>query len=157
MIINVEWQGSLSVEDTRNLDGPSDYGIYQLCGRHPVYRGNTLLYIGKAWNQTLGARVSQYSLENWVCGTAAIHVGRLAFYGAQPTDWEERVNRVEALLIYSHAPAWNSQCINDYGDIGDLHILNWGDYGLLLPEVSTARYQYSHNRLPDHLNLYTDE
>lgn len=156
MVINIEWQGPLSKEEATELTDPRDFGIYQFYGRHPVYGANTLLYIGKARDQTLGRRISQQNFDNFVCHTAAVFVGRLAYHEVQPDEWKERIGIAEALLIYAHSPAWNAQNLNDYTHIDNLQILNWGDYGMLLPEVSTARYFYPHNRLPDHLTIYTD-
>ena len=157
MRIDIEWQGPLSIEDIANLHESSDFGIYQLYGRHTVYGEKTLLYIGKAWLQTFGTRISQHYLADFVCGTAAAYVGRLGYFPPRSDNWEQRVSLAEKLLIYAHAPAWNTQNINDYDPIDNLRIFNWGDYGLLLPEVSHARYQYSHNHLPDNRIIYTDE
>ena len=151
IVINIDWDGPFTEEGVKDFTDPTDYGVYQLYGRHPVYGmlPGTLLYIGKNWQQTFATRNDQHPLELWVGKTAEIFVGRLAG-DEQPdeSDWEHYIDKAEKLLIYAHAPAWNSQSINDYGEIGDLHILNWGNYGQLLPEVSTGRYKYYGNNLP---------
>ena len=88
--------------------------------------------------------------------TAQVFVGRLA--GEQQpvnAEWERCIDEAERLLIYAHAPSWNSQCINEYGDIRNLHILNWENYGQLLPEVSRYRYAYDHNNLPDKHEIFS--
>ena len=47
-VIEIEWEGPISVNDTIKLINDNDYGIYQIYGTHPVFGSNTLLYIGKA-------------------------------------------------------------------------------------------------------------
>ena len=153
IIINIDWDGPFTQQQTQDFTGPTDYGVYQLYGRHPVYDTlpGTLLYIGKAPQQTFATRIEQHAVEPWTGTTAAIFVGRFADK-QQPgnAEWERYIDEAEKLLIFSHGPAWNSQFINHYGDdIRNLHILNWGNYGQLLPEVSRERYANSGHYLPD--------
>jgi hypothetical protein len=131
-------------------DDKIDYGLYQIYGKHPVYGSNVLLYIGKADQQTIGRRVSQ---ENWLdtndSETLTIYVGRLAGE-RQPTEeaWSKEIDIAEKLLIYVHKPAYNSKSLNRPNDdhFLDVHILNWGDYRDLFPEVSGFRWT---NKLDD--------
>ena len=157
-IINIAWDGPFTPQEVQDFTNDTDYGVYQLYGRHPVYGTlpGTLLYIGKASDNTFGHRIPNHPLEGWVGKTGQIFVGRLADE-QQPgnAEWNKLIAEAEKLLIYAHAPSWNSQCINDYGNIRNLHILNWGNYGQLLPEVSRDRYYQNHNNLPDGYNKFS--
>ena len=159
IIINIDWDGPFTEEDVKGFTDPTDYGVYQLYGRHPIYGmlPGTLLYIGKNWQQTFATRNDQHPLELWVGKTAEIFVGRLAGEH-QPgnAEWSRYIDEVERLLIYAHAPAWNSHFIDNYGkDIRNLHIFNWGNYGQLLPEVSRDRYKYYGNNLPNGYKIFS--
>ena len=157
IIINIDWDGPFTKQQAQDFTNDTDYGVYQLYGRHPVYDTlpGTLLYIGKAWDLTLGARIRQHNWDDYVGSTAKCFVGRLAG-DKQPSEiaWGHNIDEAEQLLIYAHAPSWNSQHINDYG-IRDLHILNWGNYGQLLPEVSRDRYEYSGHYLPENYKRFS--
>ena len=157
-IINIAWDGPFTQKEVEDLTNDTDYGLYQLYGRHPVYSTlpGTLLYIGKVPVKTFGHRIPEHRLGDWVGNTAQIFVGRLADK-QQPgnAEWGKLISEAEQLLIYAHAPSWNSQCINDYGKIRNIHILNWGNYGQLLPEVSKDRYYQAHNDLPDGYKIFS--
>ena len=47
-LIHVNWKGPLALDEAVTARGPSDYGVYQFYGDHPVYGSRTLLYIGRA-------------------------------------------------------------------------------------------------------------
>ena len=154
--VNIEWQGPLAMDDAKTLHSSSDYGIYQIYGNHPIYGMGVLLYIGKAQDQTFGRRLSQHCPELWVGTSTSVFVGRLAVCETGDNDWGELISRVEKLLIYAHAPSWNSTNIQDFKGVGELHILNWRDYGSLLPEISTERWDQVSNELPEGRVLYKD-
>lgn len=144
-LIQVHWEGSYELSDLPSLmDSETDYGIYQIYGKHPVYGNNVLLYIGKADQQTLGKRISQ---ENWVdtndSNNLKIYVGRL--HGPEnptPETWSTDIDLAERLLIYVHKPAYNARSISSFPDLElqNIHILNWGHHRDLLPEVSGLRW-----------------
>ncbi|MCU4992382.1 hypothetical protein OCF10_26240 [Bacillus cereus] len=109
-----------------------------------MYGNDVLLYIGKADFQTIGQRISQ---ENWPdtsdSNNTKIYVGR--FYGSKnptETEWSVEIDLAERLLIYVHKPAYNSESISSLKDLKfqDIHILNWGNYRSLLPEISGLRW-----------------
>ena len=56
------------------------------------------------------------------------------------------LTKVEKLLIYVHAPSYNSNYISgegiDLDDVSDLTIYNWGQYRSLLPELSGKRWKW---------------
>lgn len=144
-LIQIQWDGPYMINDLPKLKNEeTDYGIYQIYGNHPVYGHDVLLYIGKADYQTLGKRISQ---ENWLdtndSNNTKIYVGR--FHGSNtPTEieWSIEIDLAERLLIYVHKPAYNARSISTLRDIEfqNIHILNWGDYRSLLPEISGLRW-----------------
>lgn len=158
VIVHIQWAGPFSWEGKQksdrplmhesvsNLNGPSDYGVYQVYGCHAIYGVDTLLYIGKASEQTFAVRLRQES--DWVWHSdlqrLSVYVGRLSGWNGTPSNavWEEHIDRAEKLLILAHRPAYNAQKNIDYGDaqLQEFHVLNWGYHRSLLPEVSGWRY-----------------
>jgi hypothetical protein len=144
-IIQIEWEGPYKLNELNKLtDDSKDYGLYQIYGKHPVYGSGVLLYIGKADLQTIGKRISQ---ENWWdtndSNTLMIYAGRLAGeITPDEEEWSKEIDLAEKLLIYVHKPAYNSKNLMSIPDtdLHDVHILNWGDYRDLLPEVSGLRW-----------------
>jgi hypothetical protein len=144
-LIQIAWDGPYYLKDLNDLkDEQKDYGIYQIYGKHPVYGSNVLLYIGKADYQTIGKRISQ---ENWWdtndSMVLTIYVGRLSGERVpNEAQWSKEIDLAEKLLIYVHKPAYNSKNLNNIPDkeLQDIHILNWGSYRDLLPELSGLRW-----------------
>lgn len=151
-VLHVEWNGPYRLwESPRQLDpvsrlvGPTDYGVYQIYGGHPVYGNSALLYIGLAAAQNFGVRIPQEKqwLDNRDAGRVEVYVGRLA--GNQTPDeatWDRYIRLTERLLIFAHYPPMNVQ--KNLGklepDLSYVHILNWGYHRDLLPEVSGFRW-----------------
>jgi len=148
-IIHAQWEGPFPLtEANRFSDEARDYGVYQFYGPHVVYGKNALLYIGKASRQTLAKRISQEKWEYWESaqGQYHFHIGRLAG-SMTPTkpEWNRQIDLVETLLIVSHSPALNRTGVESLTEAADreaknLHVLNWGECGALLPEVSGLRW-----------------
>lgn len=145
MRIHIDWQSDLTLDDAYELKGSEDYGVYQIYGSHPLYGSQTLLYIGKASSQTFGARLYQHTVETSDYSKTRVYVGRI---GAnvdehESIDWDAYIDYAERLLIYAHQPARNAQNLKSANVPLDVHIMNWGDRGMLLPEVSGFRYLVS--------------
>lgn len=79
-IIHIEWDGPHRFFDAVNLTGPTDYGVYQIYGGHPVYGNSALLYLGLASKQHFGVRIPQERqwLDNRDAGRVEVYIGRLA-------------------------------------------------------------------------------
>jgi len=148
--ISIQWEGPFTLKEASQLTNEdTDYGIYQIYGRHPIYGREALLYIGKANQQTFAIRLKQheeYWIDEYCEGSVKVYVGRLAG-DKTPSDncWNKEIDRAEQLLINVHKPAHNSQSIKPFDykkdkSFFDVHILNWGEYGALLPEVSGDRW-----------------
>jgi hypothetical protein len=145
-VVHIQWQGPFRWSDHKKLNGPTDYGIYQVYGCHALYGVDTLLYIGKACKQTFATRLSQEA--GWLFDRdfqrLSLYVGRLHGWEGTPSnsEWEDQIDRAEKLLILAHMPAYNAQKGIDYHDRGlqEFHILNWGCHRSLLPEVSGWRH-----------------
>jgi hypothetical protein len=144
-LIHIQWSGPYPLARIGEFTGASDYGIYQVCGKHPVYGSSALLYLGKAQEQTFGVRLQQEGWHGWqeTNGNIEIYLGHLSCSTTPDnTAWSEEIARAERLLIYAHRPAHNASGLyrNSDPEVGSLHILNWGERGCLLPEVSGARW-----------------
>ena len=132
--VNIDWNGPFTFEDIKAYNGTDDIGVYQVCGYHAAYGRNALLYIGKTEKQSFGKRLRQ---ERWAEHQAAngdvqIFLGRVL---------RDKIDRVERLLIIAHLPALNAKDIRNLEEtLNNIHVLNWGNRGALLPEVSGARW-----------------
>ena len=125
-------------------------GIYQIYGSHPLYGNDVLLYIGKAQAQTFCTRIKQ---EGWEItndpNTIKVYIGRLiGEKSVSKREWKTQINLAEKLLIYSHAPAYNSSNLNSLPEkeVVETTVFNWGSHRQLYPEVSGRRWssKYEH-------------
>lgn len=151
--IHILWDGPHSFEDATRLDGEQDYGVYQIYGCHTVYGSDALLYIGKAVKQTFGKRIKEEKEPwkyNWDARRIAVYVGRVITDSLSTVktheQWADWVGAAEELLIYAHAPACNSKNIQSINyKLLPFHVLNWGSFRDLLPEVSGHRWTYKND------------
>lgn len=134
------WNESVNTAFTSS----KDIGIYQVYGSHPVYGDNTLLYIGKTKEQTYSERIKgHYDFDaSQVSKFSKLYLSH--FCKADDLfeeNWKEAIDIVEKTLIKAHSPALNSQDVMGFLDKNTPNILiyNWGERGMLLPEVSTLR------------------
>ncbi len=158
IVLNITWEKidfSTSYQELKDKDGPTDYGIYQIYGRHNAYGENALLYIGKAQKQSFAGRLSErWEFIESSAKPTSIRLGRFTISN-KPCDhevwtneyWEKMIGIAETLLIKAHAPAMNKQenagLFSGNGLNGEHYlIVNWEEYGSLLPEVSTFRNSY---------------
>ena len=147
-LIHLFWEGPKTFEQLNSLNNEEqDYGIYQIYGTHPVYGKDTLLYIGKAsersFKQRLVSDKREWINNKWDDINFRFHIGRL--YGIEiPSDdeWGEQIQIAEELLIFSHSPAYNSDHVGSINEdkVYDSIVLNWGNRGMLLPEVTGMTY-----------------
>ncbi|GAA0440689.1 hypothetical protein GCM10008983_17150 [Lentibacillus halophilus] len=142
-LIQIQWNGPYTFEDLSSLQNEeTDYGIYQIYGKHIVYGENALLYIGQSNQQTFGTRIKQHSY--WFEDDFSIYVGRLSGSHTSTDDiWaDDEINLAESLLINVHTPAYNTMNTNtiNYSKLEHVHILNLGQYKNLLPELSGIKW-----------------
>src|SRR6059036_2649018 len=102
-IIYIKWEGPLDTEAALALTSEQrDYGLYQIYGAHPVYGPRVLLYIGKAREQTFGARFEQ-EFGDLFSDTeiSFVYVGRMDGERTPHLDqWRKEIDQAEQLLIY---------------------------------------------------------
>ena len=154
MHIHILWAGPHTYQEILGFTNDTDHGLYLVTGFHPTY-GRTLLYIGETHDQTFCARFSQNDKVD-LCDEWFDNSNNLQFYTGRIQKTEgrrnpgnrrriETIRKAERLLIAAHAPSWNRTGIDgikkrESKKFDDIHILNWGQYAMLLPEVSGARY-----------------
>jgi hypothetical protein len=145
-IVHLQWDGPFTWDGKDKLNSGIDYGVYQVYGCHSVYGVDTLLYIGKARDQTFATRLRQE--EHWLYHQdfqrLSIYVGRCSSWDGTPSNqiWSDLIDRAEKLLILAHRPAWNAQkeIKGEDPNLQEFHVLNWGNHRSLLPEVSGWRH-----------------
>lgn len=153
-LIHVHWDGPFSLDDVYELNNDWDYGVYQIYGCHTVYGAGVLLYIGRTVKRTFSKRIPEEGWpENQDGNRVEVYVGRLSGE-RKPQDkiWNKMICKVESLLIYAHSPANNSKNIKSIkeGELRKTHILNWGLFRDLLPEVSGHRWTERHSDMPEY-------
>ena len=141
--VRVIWDEPIRLDDVLSRTGEDDCGLYQIYAHHVVFGPGSLVYIGKAVEQTFGVRFRAHR-DGWLHeeNDVTVRLGRLDpedYEQDEPEweDWTQLVSDVEALLIYWHSPPYNSRHINDY-DGAKLHVRNRGNRGSLLPECSST-------------------
>lgn len=144
-IVHIQWEGPFSLTQIVAFDGNADYGIYQVHGCSATSGMKTLLYIGKAQLQTFRDRLMQRNWSDYQMahGSVEFYLGRLSGETTPDSEaWNQQIHIVERLLITAHKPGLNIKDIAafDVAEFHPLHILNWGNRGGLLPEVSGARW-----------------
>lgn len=155
-IIHIDWEGPMTVEEAISLADDQDYGLYTIYGAHSIYGRSVLLYIGQANGRTFDKRIREHRwwLDfNQDAKQVHLYVGRL---GGEVTpsnnSWAERIDQAERLLIYACRPAYNTQ--QELGALEprlqNVHILNWGSYCDLPPEVSGARWSSKYDDTPNY-------
>lgn len=130
-IIRIKWEGPFSLGKViaENNDwgkrpeyAGNDYGLYQIYGSHILCGKDTLLYLGKAINQTFSQRFKQHK-KDWIGNdNVKIYLGRtLAAKIYSHTDkwkmWKKDISMAEGIMIYKYTPNYNSSCIGDYPKI----------------------------------------
>ena len=151
------WQDFLSKIGKYN--NPWDKGLFQVYGNLCAYEQNSLLYIGKAEDSFAVRLLNNSRRRGGFLETTAepltIRLGWIVKnnkYQNQTIEEEENWNRyidvAEDVLVSTHTPALNSQFSYNLYKFGEKYkdgnylIINWGDRGNLLPEVSTLRNTY---------------
>ena len=163
--IHLLWNGPHTCGAVLEMDHSTDFGIYQVYGPHPVSGADSLLYIGRANDQTFGDRFTNPDRQVWSPddGPFGDNTALLRFFVGRvhPTHdqqqrgaiddelWGTWINRAERLLICAHVPHWNAMGVagitrEQTDDYDNYHVLNWGTRASLLPEVSGARHGWSH-------------
>ena len=155
-LIHIQWEGPLRWLEVMGgpflRDTTTDFGIYQIYGRHPIYGSDVLMYIGAAVEETLGARMAS---DGWVLGgdpqRVTVYIGRLASDKTPDTaQWAREILLAHALLVRAHLPALNNIEWEGWPDeaLQPVHVLNWGSYRDLCPELSGHRWTTRHNDIP---------
>ncbi len=156
-VINIEWQLiEFNQEIIKEFSKETDCGIYQIYGQHPAYGRDALLYIGQASRFSERLKNRFEFVESSALPTS-IRLGRIV--NSKNEKEEENIDRAnkktltdiaEQILVKVHTPAfnqvYNKGLFDGRGIKGEIYnhyiILNWQNYGLLLPEVSTLRFSY---------------
>ena len=153
--IHIAWRGPFSLSEAKE-ESKFNSGIYQYYGTHPVYGPDALLYLGKASDGTIDSRLNDHIHELWSSDPVKLYIGNIiSEEKLSDQEWVSQIEKAEKILIYTHTPAWNSSNIKSvkYDELMDIHILNWGYRGKLLPEVSSVRWSGFGKRKPENLKF----
>lgn len=125
LLLTVNWSGPYSWQEIIQrfddggkppLYGGPDYGLYQIYGHHILSGQDTLLYIGRATQQTFSARFRGH--RDWLYKEEGlqVYIGRIddpeRHYPENSwSAWVRDVEIAECLLIYKYSPNYNSVSI----------------------------------------------
>lgn len=129
LTLTIEWSGPHTLEEVMQefkrggaapeYNGP-DYGLYQIYGTHILAGAGTLLYIGKAIQQTFSARF--YAHRSWLTHEQGISIYLGRAYDRErhlpgPMNewsvWVRDLEIAECVMIYKYSPNYNSVSISD--------------------------------------------
>lgn len=140
-IINIIWEGPLTLKEAYGKKKKSDKGVYQVYGDHPVYGLDVLLYIGETAG-TFGERLENHEqkFSNWE-QKIEIYLGYIDRRIKNGNALRSLIRKAEKLLIHACWPALNCQGVggpaqHDLDELRDLLILNWGRFRSLPGSVS---------------------
>lgn len=153
VVVNIWWKkiewGNINKPTSEEKEVLDKAGIYQIYGHHPAYGDDSLLYIGQTNNSFTNRLGNRWEFDESTARPINVRLGQIIY---TENNWveiseNELINVVEKILIKTHTPAFNQQHINGLFQaegINDRHylIVNWYDYGRLLPEISTLRMSY---------------
>ncbi len=131
LTLPVTWEGPLGLAEViaRLTDGGmlpayagEDYGLYQIYGKHILAGPDTLLYVGRATQQTFSNRFRQHA--TWLKDeeNVRIFVGRINLPVRHTSVgewglWEQDICLAERVMIYKYSPNYNSISIADPPDL----------------------------------------
>jgi len=151
-IIRIRWSRPYDLDSINGLSNSEDYGVYQIYGHHAVYGAGTLLYIGMVEKSSFSTRINQHK-DDWFRynedqSKIEIYVGRLIGEKTpSANELSKQINNAEKLLIYAHAPVYNTENKTSIPDeLEDVHVVNYGNYRSLMPEVSGTAWTKAANK-----------
>jgi hypothetical protein len=146
-IYDVYWEGPFEWGKGER-ECKDNHVLYQIYGSHHLYGRDVLLYIGSTL-RTPFERLREH--EEWLedeYDKVSLRFGSVGEF-TNWKDWDsdedykkangELVERIEALLIYAHQPAYNQASKSQAMRANGIRIFNSGRLGQLFPEVS---YKY---------------
>jgi hypothetical protein len=149
-LIHIGWEKlDFTEEGISKLNKEFHYGVYQIYGSHPVYGEDTLLFIGKTHQTKFSERLKgRTEFSELILKPKCIRIGML--YKSDDCDhenWEQMIELSEKILVKAHFPVFNSQGIKGLSkseNNGNYIIKNWGDYGLLLPDIISLNVTFDY-------------
>lgn len=161
LLIEIEWCGGYSLEKVYQLTNQKkDYGVYCIYGTHAVSGPDTLLYIGKACDQTFSTRFMQHS--DWLkveCDDPKIYIGRVGSnslpYSNQ--EWTDKIVCAETLLIHYLSPPYNTSSIFEHPATPKALILNLHKRYRLPYCITSIYYDHAFYKQHDLWKLYEYE
>ena len=147
-IYEIFWQGPFEWDHIESHCN-ENHVLYQICGHHPLYGRDVLLYIGSS---TAGIKERLRQHDEWVADEyddIKIRLGCIRNFeswkdGQDPNDYtklpKKIVEHIEALLIYANQPAYNDRNKSSAERAKRIRVFNSEKSGHLLPEVSHKYY-----------------
>ena len=128
-------------------------------GTHPLYGEEVLLYLGRTESGTFGQKLEE-ERAYWEAESDfepySIYVGRLAGTSTPAGEaWAQEIDQASRLLAYAHCPVFTGRELGAAPDedLKEVHVVNWGNFLDLAPEVSGARWLFRFQELPGY-NYY---
>jgi hypothetical protein len=138
-LIEAVWDGPYTQAQLAALGAAHDRGLIVIYGSHPVFGDDALLYIDEARAASFAERILR--IDRWLKllpSEPTFYVGRLG--GDKPVsdaEWTDMIEAAHRLLVFFHAPPWNSHGIDHHRVNQPTVVINLGRRHRLALEVST--------------------
>jgi hypothetical protein len=148
-IIEIKWDGPLTLNEILEGDKGKKSGLYQIYGTHNIFGANTLLYIGKADESRFIDRISKHQ-KDWICDESSeVQIFLGTFHkeiDLNDNEWSKQVDKAERLLINYCSPPYNSSNIIKHGIGERTVVLNFEKKCRLPYEVSNLMELSGYNK-----------
>lgn len=137
-VIEIAWSGPHTEAEVAQLDSAVDRGVVQVYATHPVFGPDALVYVDEAREAPFASGLAR--IEHWLRFLGSeprFYVGR--FGGEKPVAdevWHGLIADAYALLVYTHAPPWNSRGVNSHAIVEPTVVVNVGRRHRMMTEVS---------------------
>ena len=142
--IDINWKSYSAMKDA-TVDEPC---LYQIYGNHFLYGSQALLGLGYSNGESSLSEKMEEFLSERSCQPDTSLNGYESFtvrVGSPVYKSNICLEEVLKFLIYTSKPSFNKEYCTLGGNtelLKNIHILNWGNYGILLPEITSARWYW---------------
>jgi len=169
-LYTIDWEGPFTLEELKNpesVESELDKSacLYAIHSHHPIYGPNSLTYIGMTLMPNISDRLTQHKWwdETVLVGTLYNFKSWDSYNSEGYDDCVKKtaenksiIEAVEALLIYSLAPAYNSRNKKSAELSKRIRVFNTSDMGSIPVEVS-GFYNIEKGPDPEEVDAQTDK
>jgi hypothetical protein len=134
--VNITWSERIKLEELVDSEYKDSWGIYQISSK-PFLRKESLIYIGKAYQQNFLQRANSPEKLKWLpkySGTKFIRCGIIELPDYEDITSDD-VEDIESAFIYELKPPVNKMKVGNYSFVTDFIIHNYGEDISFVPTI----------------------